>query len=234
MALPIIPKKYFDVKSKFIPKGKVTLSPFSVGMETILLQTKDSTDEKEQISAIKQVIEYCMQTKNIDVGALPMFVIEEMFVRLMQNSVNDTLDLSYTCTADIDNKKCGNAIIVTIDLNEFIIKETAGHTNKVMIADPIGIQFKYPSIDMMDETENEMNTQCIDLIFDGDEVHSTADYSSTEIKEFWDQLTLPQKKEVYTKFFDSIPHMHYATKITCKKCGTVHPMEFNSVFELFL
>lgn len=234
MALPIIPKKFFNINSKFLPKGKITLSPFTTGMETILLQTKDASNEKEQVDAIKQVIEACLQTKDIDVGTLPFFMIEEIFVRLMQNSVNELLELSYTCTTEQDDKKCGNKIEVTLDLKEFKIKETSGHTNKVIVADPIGIQFKYPSIEM---TENHINNetiiQCIDLIFDGDEVHSTADYTEEEVKTFWDQLTLLQKKEVYDKFFDTIPHMHYSTEIKCSKCGTVHPMEFNSVIELF-
>ena len=235
MALPIIPKKFFTVNSKFLPKGKVTLSPFTTGMETILLQTKDSSDETEQVSAIKQVIEACLQTKDINVGTIPFFVVEEIFVRLMQNSVNETLDLAYTCNTEKDDKKCGNSISVTLDLKEFKIKETAGHTNKVIVADPIGIQFKYPNIDMIENEDKNNDTiiRCIDLIFDGDDVHSTADYTSEEVKVFWDQLTLVQKKDVYDKFFDTMPHMHYSTSITCSKCGAVHPMEFNSVIELF-
>lgn len=237
MALPLIPKKFFNVTSKFLPKGKLTLSPITTGLETVLLQVKDSSDEKEQLDAIKQIIESCMETKGVDVGAIPYFMIEELFVRLMQNSVNELIDLSYTCNTEAkDNPKpCGTKIDLTLDLREFKVKETAGHTNIVIVADPIGIQFKYPNIDMSENKSNiDTIIQCIDIIFDGDDVHTASSYTEEEVKTFWEQLTLSQKKEVFDKFFDTIPHMHFETKIKCSKCGTIHPMEFNSVIDLFL
>ena len=241
MALPIIPKKFFDVKSKFIPKGKMTLSPFNTGMEDILLQVKDSPEVQEKISALKQIIEACAQNKT-DVGELPIFIIEELFVRLMQHSVSEFVDLAYICNNKIDTisekkEECGERISLQIDLQKFKLKEETGHTNTVIIEDKIGIKFKYPNINMSDIIDRNPEftdiIQCIDVIFDGDEVHSVAEETQEEIIRFWKQLTLHQKKEVYTKFFDSMPHMHYKTNLICTKCNHNHDVEFNSVIDLF-
>ena len=242
MALPVIPKKHFDVKSKFLPKGKITLSPFTTGLETILLEVKDGSTEKEQVSAVKQVIAECIQDKAVNVGKIPLFTIEEMFVRLMQFSVSDIHDLAYMCRANHPTKegeKCDTRIEMSVDLKKFNVVETPGHTNKVMLDETIGIKFNYPNIDMAQEAEegaDDTDTiiQCIDMIFDGDEVHSAADYTKQDLVDFWKQLTLMQKKDVYDKFFNTIPHIQYKTEVTCKKCGTVHPLEFNSFLELFL
>jgi hypothetical protein len=240
-ALPIIPKKTFDVKSKFLPKGKITLTPFTVGLEDILIQVKDAEDDREKMQAIKQVVQACNQTPGLDVETLPLFLVEEIFLRLRQNSIGELIDQTYLCQTvnDEDEKKCGQTIPIQIDLREFKIVEEEGHTNTIIIADPIGIKFRYPSIALFEaadtDTTNEIETiiSCIDTIFDAENVYSSDDYTRDQLKEFWDQLTLMQKKDVYDKFFTGMPHLFYSQTVTCPKCGTIHEIEFNSVQEVF-
>lgn len=246
MKLPLIPKKIFEVKNKFLPKGKLQFAPFSVAQEGILLQVKESEDNKEKLSAMRQVIQECLQTPNVDVGKLPIFTIEDIFLRLREQATGEMQSMAYECTAPVSSNDeegvevpCGNTIPVEIDLRKFALVVDPDHTNKIIISDDIGIQFKYPDMDMYDnavdglQDETDMIIACIDTIFQGDVVFPSNESTTEELLEFWKQLTLPQKKNVYDKFFLSMPHMHLDHEITCKKCGTAHKIEFNSVQEVF-
>jgi hypothetical protein len=243
-ALPLIPKKTFELRSKFLPKGKITLAPFTVGLEDILIQVKDAEDDREKMQAIKQVVQSCCQTPGLDVEALPLFLIEEIFLRLRQNSIGEIIEQQYRCTNEVEAedevKECGNLIPIQIDLRDFKVVEEEGHTNTIIVSEPIGIKFRYPSIALLESadasTTDEVETilSCIESVFDAENVYSADEYTRSQLKEFWDQLTLMQKKEVFDKFFKSMPHVHYHKELVCSKCGTTHEIEFNSVGEVFL
>lgn len=241
--LPTIPQKQFEIKSKYIPKGKMSLIPFTVGLENILIQVKESQDDKERAEAIKQVIQECNKTPDIEIGVLPLFLLEEIFIRLRQNSVGEIIDQQYQCNNTVgegdDAKPCGTKLPVKIDLRDFKLEESEGHTNTIIIADPIGVKFKYPSIDLFEEADTETSDEietiisCIDVIFDNENVYNASEYTREELREFWNQLTLKQKEEVFTKFFQSMPHLHYKQELKCPSCGHVHNIEFNSIQEVF-
>jgi hypothetical protein len=238
--LPIIPKKTFEVKSKFLPKGKLLFTPFNVGLEDILIQVKEGGDDREKMQAIRQVIETCCQTPGADIGALPLFSVEEIFLRLRQNSVGEIIDQQYQCTNDHEGEVCNNVMPIKIDLREFKIIEADDHTNVITVADPIGIKFRYPSINLFEDSDTDTTDEietilsCFDTIFDAENVYPADEYTREQLREFWNQLTLMQKKEVFDKFFSTMPHIHYESKLTCTKCGHVHDIEFNSIQEVFL
>jgi hypothetical protein len=240
MSLPVIPKKFFDVKSKYLPKGKITMSPFTVGLENLLLQVKESEDDKEKMSAVKQVVQECTQTPDLDVGALPLFVVEEVFLRLREHSIGELIEQQYQCSNEKpDETICNTVMPIQIDLREFKLVEQPEHTNVIVVADPIGVKFRYPSIDMFEDegtdTSDEVETiiSCIESIFDADNVHKAEDQTRAELTNFWKSLTLRQKKEVFDKFFNTMPHMHYKKDHKCPGCGHVHTIEFNSLQEVF-
>lgn len=244
-ALPIIPKKTFEIKSKYLPKGKISLIPFTVGLEDILIQVKDAEDDREKMQAIKQVVQACNQTPGLDVEALPLFMIEEIFLRLRQNSIGEIIEQQYRCANELVSTtgdqptECGALIPIEIDTREFKIVEEPDHTNTIVVADPIGIKFRYPSIALLEgadaDTSDEVETilSCIESIFDSENVYAADEYKRDELKAFWDQLTLMQKKDVFDKFFKTMPHLHYRKELKCPKCGIVHEIEFDSVQEVF-
>jgi hypothetical protein len=82
-----------------------------------------------------------------------------------------------------------------------------------------------------DDTETIL--ACIESIFDDENVWPAADQTREELVAFWQQLTLPQKKEVFDKFFSSMPHIHYQKELVCTKCNHVHNIEFDSLKEVF-
>jgi hypothetical protein len=134
MSLPVIPKKHFDIKSKYLPKGKISLIPFTVGLESLLIEVKESEDPAEQMQVIKQIIQACIQTKDIDVDTIPVFLLEEIFLRLRQKSVGEIIEQSYKCTNELDDESiCNNVMPININLEEFVSVETPGHTNTIII-----------------------------------------------------------------------------------------------------
>jgi hypothetical protein len=216
------------------------MTPFTVGLESLLIQAKDSEFDSEKMSAIKQVVQQCTITPDVKVGPLPLFVVEEMFLRLRQNSIGEIIEQQYQCTNEKpDESVCNTVMPIQIDIRDFKIVEPEGHANLVIISDPIGVKFRYPSIDLFEEAgtdtddEVELIITCIDHIFDADNVYPSTDHTREELKEFWNQLTLQQKNDVFEKFFHNMPHIHYKKDFTCKGCGHVHTIEFKSIAQVF-
>ena len=236
--LPIIPKKHFDIKTKFIKGGKLTLTPFNVGMESLLLEVKDGTPEEKK-AAIQQIIESCLVTKDIEVDKIPLFLIEEIFLRLRQNSIGEIIDKQYQCTNEVEEgKTCNSPMSLKLDLNEFKLIESPGHTKTIMVSDPIGIVFRYPNLAMADvsgqeQGETETILSCIETIFNGDDVYSAEDSTREELLEFWNQFSLLQKKDVFDKFFHSMPKFNHEKDLVCPKCGYNHKLKFSSIEDVF-
>lgn len=234
--LPIIPKKHFEIKTKYVKGGKLTLSPFNVGMESLLLQVKDGEKEEQQ-SAVKQVIQECLITEGVDVGKLPTFLIGEIFLRLRQHSIGEIIEQEYQCTNVVEEKPCNTKLKLTIDLTEFKLTENPVHTNTIMVSDPIGIVFRYPDMDMAElvdgKDEAELIIECIESIFDADNVYPAEDHTKEELREFWRKMTLLQKKDVYDRFFTSMPSFNMTKNLKCTKCGHEHEIKFEKIEDVF-
>lgn len=254
MSLPVITKQQFSKKSKYFPgKGKLTLTPFSVGQESLFLQVKDSKDETEKLEALKQIISECIVEK-IDVGELPLFVMEYIFCLMRQYSIGEILELTYICKNEVVvpatgtegeegfnpelKKECGGRIELAIDLREVEIKEEEGHIDKIPVSPELSLKFKYPTINSVLEsdkeaTENDVIVSCIESIFSKDEVWLASESTPEAMKGFYKNVSLLDKVKIAQNFFAKIPHLHYKKDITCAKCGTVHKIEFNSLNEIF-
>lgn len=239
MTLPVLPKKTFTMKSEFLSKGKVELQPFTVGQESILLSVKDSKDKKEILLALKQIIQECILTKGVDVGKLPVFVVEEIFLRLREQSIGEIQEMKYRCTKEVEGVECGGTMPLSLDYRHMKLVKPEGHNNTVIVADSIGLKFKYPSIDLYEKAEDEIKEEkdllieCIECIFDGDTVYPASEHSKEELLAFWNQFTLKQKTLVYESFFGVMPHLHYEAELTCPKCNGKHTLELNSLYEVF-
>ena len=56
--------------------SKIQFRPFLVKEEKILLMAVESKDEKEMLSALRQIIVNCVETEDFDVDASPLFDLE--------------------------------------------------------------------------------------------------------------------------------------------------------------
>jgi len=229
MALPKLDVPTYEVD--LISTGKtVRFRPFLVKEQKLFLMASESEDSKEIINVVRQVLKNCI-IDEIDIDSLPTFDLEYLFMNLRARSVEEVVKLKYKCNNNIkdekgDENKCIG--IVEFDLNLLEVKPTKNpnHTNKIQITDNLGICFKYPTFEMVQKYENlsendlMMNilVDCIDYIYDKDNIYYAKDTSRKELEEFVDNL---QQKDLekFQSFFDTIPEIKKDVHFKCPKCS---------------
>ena len=75
---------------------------------------------------------------------------------------------------------------------------------------------------------------CIDKIYEGEEVHNSVDYKKEELMEFLNSLSSKQFQKIQ-EFFDTMPKLRYTSQWLCPNCGKKDEKiveGLNSFFEL--
>jgi hypothetical protein len=233
MPLPKIDQPLFDM---IIPSTgkKVTYRPFLVKEEKILLIAQQSGNDTEIIRAIKQILNNCIQD-NIDLNSLAIFDLEYAFLKLRAKSVNNVVKLSYRDTEDDELYN------FDLDLDTIEIKMPEKIDSKIDITENIGMTMKYPSAsitDKMTSFDNEVDLMtffiinCIDTIYDEDNVYVATDFSDEEISEFLDGLDVKSFEKI-REFFESVPRLYH--KIEYKNAvGNDRTIELTSLKDFFM
>ena len=213
MALPKINAPIYDLT---IPstQQQVTYRPFLVKEEKILLMAnQDQDDTMGMIRAMRQIINNCILVDNFDSESLPLFDIEYIFLKLRAKSVGELSEVGYQCP------KCESINKITVNLDEVEVTTNEEHTNQVQLNDKIGVILKYPDMYSINNTTSvedimKILCNCIDIIYDGDEVHNASDYDITDLIDFIDGLTQQQFQKLQ-EFFETMPKLR-------------HPIKFNN------
>ena len=145
MTLPKIPHPTFTLE---VPstKKKLTFRPFLVKEEKILLMAKTSQDENDVLSAVKQIVNNCCETKGFDVNKIAIFDLEYLFLKIRASSVGNMISLSYN---DLEDKK---QYSFEVDLNKIEVEFPAKSvSNKIEINGKTGILMSYPPASLYDE-----------------------------------------------------------------------------------
>ena len=221
MALPKINTPTYEL---VIPSTdeKIEYRPFLVKEEKILLIAMESGQQKDIITAIKQIVTACTFGK-LKIGRMPMFDVEYLFLNIRAKSVGEVSTLNLIAPDDKETQ-----VEVEVDLNEIQIQEEEGHTNKIELTDEMGIYMQYPTVDTFGDSGitdiNASNmldviTACIAQIYDkkGEEVFEAKDQTKKELIEFVEQLNSKQFQDVQN-FFDTAPKLKH--EITIKNPKT--------------
>lgn len=217
MALPKINAPTYELTIPSIDQ-QVTYRPFLVKEEKILLMAnQDEDDTQGMIRAMRQIINNCILTANFDSENLPLFDIEYIFLKLRAKSVGEKSEVGYQCP------ECESVNKVIINLEEVQVIKNENHTNQIQLDERIGVILKYPdmySITNSTEIEDIMGIlcKCIDMIYDGDEVHDASEYDLEEIINFVDSLTQDQFQKMQN-FFETMPKLSHDIDYNCSKCG---------------
>lgn len=205
MALPKIKHPTYAVT---IPstKQQVTIRPFTVQEEKLLLMAKASDKTEDIIACMYQIVKNCV-IESIDVDKLATFDIEYIFVKLRAKSISEVVDLEYT---DEDVGK----VSFQVNLDDVEIKFNSEHTNKVKVYDDIYFKMRYPSLEDIKYINGELTSdniteilyKCIDQIYDNDEVYT--EYTKEELDSFIDNLPIDSISSI-TKFFDTMPVLEH-------------------------
>ena len=192
MALPKLTTPTYELEVPSTDE-KISYRPFLVKEEKILLMAMESGKNEDIIQAVKDIVTECTFGK-VDLGKLPMFDVEYIFLNIRAKSVGEVSTLRLLCPDD--GETYAN---VDIDLSEIMVHVEKGHNPKIELTEEMGMIMGYPNIDSMTGTGiTEINatnmldviSSCILQIYDkkGEEVYETKDQTKKEISEFIESL----------------------------------------------
>ena len=227
----MLPKLDVPIYSvKLVSTGKeVRIRPFLVKEQKLFLMAAESEDSKETINTIKQVLRNCI-LDDVDVDTLPTFDLEYLFMNLRARSVEEVVQLKYKCNNTVKNDKgedtvCNGSVEFEVNLLEIEPTKHSEHENKFMLTDKIGICLRYPTFEMvqkyeqMEENEIMVNIliDCIDYLYDDEQVYYAKDSSRKELEEFVDSMQQKDLEKIKI-FFDTMPELKKDVHFHCPKC----------------
>ena len=233
MPLPKIDQPLFDMVIPSTGK-KISFRPFLVREEKILLIAQQSGNDSEIIRAIKQILNNCI-IDNIDLNTFAIFDLEYAFLKLRSKSVNNIVKLTYRDTEDDE------VYNFDLDLDSIEIDMPKTINSKIEITKDVGMTMKYPSAsitDRMKEFDNEIDlmtffiVNCVDTIYDDENVYVADDFTEEEISEFLDGLDV-KTFELIREFFESVPRLYHKIEYT-NKVGNERSIELSSLKDFFM
>ena len=221
MALPKLTTPTFELEVPSTDE-KIKYRPFLVKEEKILLMAMESGENKDIVQAVKDIVSECTFNK-LNLGTMPMFDVEYMFLNIRAKSVGEISKLNLLCP---DDKK--TYAQTEINLTEVKVQVDDNHTNKIELSEDMGMIMTYPNIDSF--TESGITTitatnmldvigTCILQIYEekGEKVYEAKDQTKKELTEFIESMNTKQFKLVQ-KFFDTMPKLKH--EITVKNPKT--------------
>ena len=236
MALPKLTTPTYELEVPSTDE-KVKYRPFLVREEKILLIALESGEPEDIINAVKDIVTECTFGK-VDLGKLPMFDVEYIFLNIRAKSVGEISTLRLLCPDDGETY-----VNVDIDLSEIMVHVEKGHNPKIELTEEMGMVMGYPNIDSMTGTGiTEINatnmldviSSCILQIYDkkGEEVYETKDQTKKEISEFIESLNTQQFQKVQG-FFDTMPKLKHAVELDNPKTGVKSKVVLQGLNDFF-
>ncbi len=236
MALPKLTTPTYELEVPSTDE-KIKYRPFLVKEEKILLIAMESGEQESIISAIKDIVTECTYGK-LDLGGMPMFDIEYIFLQIRSKSVGEVSTLKLLCPDDRETY-----VNVDVDLSEVMVHVDKGHNPKIELTEEMGMIMTYPTIDSLTGIEGaDINTSnmldviatCISQIYDkkGEEVFDAKDQTKQELIEFVEQLNTKQFEEVQ-KFFDTMPKLKHTIEIENPKTKVKNEIVLQGLNDFF-
>ena len=222
MPLPTIATPTYELELPSTGK-KIKYRPFLVKEEKLLVLALETESTKDISNAIKTVLKNCIQTRGVKVENLPTFDIEYLFLNIRGKSVGEEVEVNLIAPDDEVTE-----VPVTINIDDIKIQKDKKHNSKVKLDESLVMEMKYPSLDQFIKSNfdfkegNNMEqsfdliANCIDKVFNEEEVWSTADCTKKEIVGFLEQMNTQQFKEI-EKFFETMPKLSHEIEVTNPK-----------------
>ena len=238
MALPKLTTPTYELEVPSTDE-KVKYRPFLVKEEKILLIAMESGEGKDILNAVKEIVTECTFEK-LDLGKMPMFDIEYIFLNIRAKSVGEISKLKVLCQDDMKTYAT-----VEINLNEVNVQVDGElHSNKIELTDEMGVIMKYPTIDSF--TKNgiqnitaanmiDVIASCVEQVYDkkGEEVYESKDSTQAEIIDFVEQLNTTQFQEVQA-FFDTMPRLQHTMTVKNPKTKVESEVTLTGLNDFFV
>jgi hypothetical protein len=215
--LPTSDKPLFEILVPSFGSNEI-FRPFLVKEEKILLLAQ-AGDEKDMVRALIQIINNCDVHHKINVNDLTTFDLEYIFLKLRSKSVNNIVKLQFQ---DVDDEQIYD---FEINLDKVEMSFDPNHSSKIEITKNSGIIMKYPSVSLSTNFPETLHTpsdimdylikNCIDVIYDKDDIYRCSEYTDEEIQEFIDNLDISVYDNI-KEFFATMPKMSHTLEYTNK------------------
>jgi len=214
MALPKIQSPIFEIE---IPSFNKTYEfrPFLVKEEKILLMAQQSDSNRDILKSIKQIINNCCISEDLDIDSLTMTDIEFIFLKLRSRSVNNIIEVKYK---DREDEK---EYTFKIDLEEVQVTRPKAIDNNIQLGNGIGMIMKHPTASVFDEADdledglddvlNFFVKKCIVEIYDEETVYPVYEHTDEELQTFIDSIDTKSFEKV-KEFIDNTPKLIYTIK----------------------
>ena len=223
-----------------VPEYDLTLSnnnvvkyrPFLIKEEKILLMAVESRDEAEMNNALINIVQSCTISK-IDVTKLPVYDFEYLWLNIRGKSVGEQIDLKLKCPDD--EKQTVDYSLKIDDVKPDLNKK---FERKIEFQKDYGVIMKVPTIKHISNKKTLLDLSyglvrdCIDQIYNGDEVFESADLSVKELDEFVEHLTTRQFNLI-RKYFESLPVVSHLVKYKNPKSGKDFTMTLQGASDFF-
>lgn len=230
MALPLLSTPEYDIE---VPSTKetITIRPFLVKEEKILLTALEGGDEKEIVKSIKQVMKNCILS-DVEIDNLSFFDFEYIFLMMRSKSVGDVIELNL-------EHHCGQMNKVSIDINSIQVQFSEDHSDTIKLNDDISIKMKYPTIsntDMFTDTNDvnkvfEIMETSVDYVYDSETVYD--EFTKEELKSFLESMDKDQLEKIMD-FFNTMPSLEHKIEYTCTNCGEVQKYILRGISDFFM
>ena len=208
---------------------KVEYRPFLVKEEKMLLMAAEDGSPKTITNAMKDIISACTEGE-LNLKTLASFDIEYIFLQLRGKSVGDVIDINLKKPEQIicEDGECPNASQITVDIRDIEMDTSNMGKPEIELTENIGVKLGYPHMDTIQKyitpdgalVTNDifkMITDCVEYIWDGDEIYKAKDSTKKELNDFIESLSTEQFNKV-RKYFESMPRLKHKITWTCSKC----------------
>ena len=237
MALPKVMAPTYELT---IPSSGETVSyrPFLVKEEKILLMAMEEGSTTSMAKAMKDIISACTED-SVNVKNLAPFDIEYFFLQLRGRSIGDKVDLTLTKPNSIvckeEGENCEQVCKVEINIDEIEVDTSKIVDDKIELTKTIGVKMNYPQIETVQKYTNvggeemlssnifKMINDCIEYIWDGEEIYKAKDSTKKELTEFIESLSTDQFAKI-RDYFEGMPRLRHSITWKCPKCEQTAPL----------
>lgn len=214
--MPTLPKIDYPILKIKVPSSKkeFMFRPFLVKEEKLLFIAKESNNDTDILTAIKQIVQNCCLDKKFNVDTIALFDLEYIFIKLRSFSIDNITKISIK---DTEDEKIYD---FEVDLEKIDVIFPDKTDNVVKLNENSGIVLKYPPASLYSDEEFlklekdhlfELILRCVEKIYDGDEIYEAKEFTKEQLTEFVENLNIKIFEKVH-EFLMSTPKINYTIK----------------------
>ncbi len=232
-----LPKIEYPITEIEVPsmKKKFKFRPMLVKEEKILLMAKVSEDDTDIFNAVRQVVNNCCVDTGVDIDKVSIFDLEYLFLKLRSISIGNTTEVSFR---DNEDEKVYD---FTIDLDQIEVQFPKDIEKTIKISDTAGFTLRYPPATLYADKEflkleankifDKLVIECVDKIFDGEQIYESSLYQKKELEEFIEGLPMKAYDKI-RDFFNNVPSMKHEITYTNSN-GTERKITLRNLNDFF-